>query len=108
MCSKCFDLRFQTTWPPTQLVCARSLARNLQLVRLPKSWYAGKVFNIDDYHQRYIALEVLYVGWQYMGSTYQPNEPSTVEVKSEPHAYRYKYDTSFQHVHEKHLPAAVS
>ena len=43
---------------------------------------AEKVFDINAYHQRYIGLEILYVGWQYMGSTYQPKEENTVEVTS--------------------------
>ena len=49
---------------------------------------AGKEFDITAYHQRYIGLEILYVGWQYMGSTYQPKEENTVEAnQSAPQLY---------------------
>jgi len=41
---------------------------------------AAKLFDIRGYRERYIALEVMYIGWSYLGSTYQPNEPNTVEV----------------------------
>lgn len=36
---------------------------------------------MSTYHQRRIALEVMYVGWGFHGSTFQTADPNTVEVQ---------------------------
>lgn len=43
---------------------------------------AGKTFDINTYRSRYIALEVLYIGWEYQGSTYQEGSQNSIEAGS--------------------------
>ena len=57
---------------------------------------AGKTFDINTYRSRYIALEVLYIGWEYQGSTYQEGSQDSIEAGS-----TTTFSSSFVAVHKK-------
>ena len=39
-----------------------------------------RALDFSRYNQRYIAMEVMYIGWGYLGFASQPTEPKTIEV----------------------------
>lgn len=45
---------------------------------------AAKPFLIEAYQQRFVALEVFYLGWRYHGFASQCETEGTVEVRSQP------------------------
>ena len=45
---------------------------------------AAKPFLIEAYQQRFVALEVFYLGWRYHGFASQCETEGTVEVKCQP------------------------
>ncbi len=70
---------------PSALACARLYiqVRRLQVLKLLVCLDAGcerKTPFLQAYEQRYIALEVYYLGWQYHGFASQTDTQATVEV----------------------------
>ena len=39
-----------------------------------------RALDFSRYQQRYVAMEVMYIGWGYLGLASQPTEPKTIEV----------------------------
>ena len=69
-----------TTHIASRLLPACSHPHHYQLRHAQASCTAAKPFLIDSYQQRYVALEVFYLGWQYHGFASQCGTEGTVEV----------------------------
>ena len=64
----------------SQMLPACSHPYHYQLQHAQTSCPAAKPFVIESYQQRYVALEVFYLGWQYHGFASQCGTEGTVEV----------------------------
>ena len=69
-----------TTLIASQMLPACSHPHHYQLRHAQTSCTAAKPFLIESYQQRYVALEVFYLGWQYHGFASQCGTEGTVEV----------------------------
>ncbi len=69
-----------TTHIASRLLPACSHPHYYQLQHAQTSCTAAKPFLIESYQQRYVALEVFYLGWQYHGFASQCGTEGTVEV----------------------------
>lgn len=65
---------------PVQCCPWKPVATSCQHQHAWLSFAAAKPFLMEAYHQRYVALEVFYLGWQYHGFASQCGTDGTVEV----------------------------
>lgn len=69
-----------TTHIASRMLPACSHPHHYQLPHAQTCCPAAKPFLIESYQQRYVALEVFYLGWQYHGFASQCGTEGTVEV----------------------------